>query len=61
LFLIHVRALVKRGVASKAQACDQVIVSFNSFSLAAAPVYMRRADRPILCPAVLAGNCAAGF
>jgi hypothetical protein len=48
-------------VASKAQAGDQVIVRFYGFPFAAAPIYMRGADRPILYPAILAGNCPAGF
>jgi hypothetical protein len=45
----------------KAQASDQIIVSLDGFSLAAAPIYVRSADCPILNPAMLAGNCAAGF
>jgi len=48
-------------VTGKAQAGDQVIVCLDRFTLAAAPVYVCGADSPILNPAVLAGNCAAGF
>lgn len=44
-----------------AQAGDQVIVGLNCFSFAAAPIYVRGADCPIVYSAVLAGNRSAGF
>jgi hypothetical protein len=45
----------------KTEAGDQVIVCLDRFTLPAAPIYVRGADSTILNPAVLAGNCAAGF
>jgi len=48
-------------VTGKTEAGDQIVVCLDRFPFPAAPIYVRGADCSIVNPAMLAGNCAAGF